>query len=44
MAYFVKAIQRGLKPVPSGHEGLVNLRIIEAAYESSRTGRLVELG
>jgi predicted dehydrogenase len=44
MAHFVKAIQRGLKPVPGGHEGLVNLRIVEAAYESSRTGRLVELG
>ncbi|MDQ7028053.1 MAG: Gfo/Idh/MocA family oxidoreductase [Anaerolineae bacterium] len=43
MAYFVKAIQHGLKPVPGGQEGLVNLQIIEAAYESSRSGQLVTL-
>jgi predicted dehydrogenase len=43
MAYFLKTIQRGLKPVPGGQEGLVNLQIIESAYESSRTGKVVEL-
>jgi predicted dehydrogenase len=43
MAHFVKTIERGLKPVPGGQEGMVNLQIIEAAYESSRTGLVVSM-
>lgn len=43
MAHFIKTVQRGLKPIPGGQEGLVNLQIIEAAYESSKTGRVVDL-
>jgi predicted dehydrogenase len=44
MAYFVECIRRGRTPVPGGVEGLVNMRIVDVAYESSRTGRLVEAG
>ena len=43
MAYFVECIKTGCTPVPGGMEGLVNIKIIEAAYESARTGRVVEL-
>jgi predicted dehydrogenase len=43
MEYFVKTIQRGLKPVPGGQEGLINLQIVEAAYTSSRTLKVVDL-
>ena len=43
MAYFMKTVQRGLKPLPDGGIGMVNLQIIEAAYESSRTGSVVDL-
>ena len=36
---------RNNKPVPvNAEEGLAVIRIIEAAYESSREGRLVQLG
>ncbi len=43
MAYFVDCIRKGRTPVPGGAEGLVNMRIVDAAYESSRTGRAVDV-
>ncbi len=43
MAYFIKCIQAGKIPVPGGMEGLVNMQVIDAAYESTRTGNVVEL-
>lgn len=43
MAYFVDCIRQGRKPVPGGSEGLVNMQIVDAAYESSRTGRAVDV-
>jgi predicted dehydrogenase len=43
MAYFVDCIQAGQSPVPGGAEGLVNMRIVDAAYESARTGQAIEL-
>ncbi|NIA11570.1 MAG: Gfo/Idh/MocA family oxidoreductase [Nitrospiraceae bacterium] len=44
MRYFVESVRTGRKPVPGGDEGLVNMRIVDAAYESARTNRLVEIG
>jgi predicted dehydrogenase len=41
MAYFVECIRENRPPVPGGPEGLVNMKVIEAAYESARTGRVV---
>lgn len=29
--------------LPGGAEGLVNMRIVDAAYQSARTGRVVAL-
>ena len=43
MAYFVDCVRAGRTPVPGGAEGLVNMRIVDAAYESARTGQVVEL-
>ncbi len=43
MRYFVESVRIGRKPVPGGDEGLVNMRIVDAAYESARTNRVVEI-
>ena len=41
--YFANRIQRGLDPEPDGEHGLVDMRAIEALYESAETGERVEL-
>lgn len=41
MAYFVQCIRQGRRPTPGGREGWLNLQIIQAAYESARTGEAV---
>ncbi len=41
LAYFVLCIRRDTIPVPGGMEGWVNMRILDAAYESARTGKVV---
>lgn len=43
MAHFVDCIRAGRTPVPGGAEGLINMRIVDAAYESARTGQVVEI-
>ena len=43
MAYFIECIKTGKTPVPGGAEGLVNMKVVDAAYESARTGKVVEL-
>jgi len=43
LKYFVKCIENKLTPVPGGLEGLMNMKVVDAAYESSKTGNLVEL-
>jgi predicted dehydrogenase len=40
MAYFVDCIRRNKSPVPGGLEGLMNMKVVEAAYKSSRTGKV----
>ncbi len=42
MAYFAGCIRTGETPIPGGAEGLVNMRILDAAYESARTGKVVD--
>ncbi len=44
MAYFLNCIRSRAQPVPGGREGLINMRIVDAAYQSARTGKVVELG
>jgi len=43
MAYFIKCIKTGQTPVPGGAEGRVNMRIVDAAYKSARTGRVASV-
>ena len=43
IAYFVKCIRRGITPIPGGTEGLVNIKLIAAAYQSARTGKAVPI-
>jgi predicted dehydrogenase len=41
MAYFLKCIQEGRQPSPGGMEGLANMRVVDAAYESAETGQVI---
>ncbi len=41
MAYFVSCIREDKTPVPGAAEGLINMQVIDAAYRSSKTGRVV---
>ena len=43
LIYFSDCILKGKEPEPSGLEGLADVRIVRAAYQSVRTGRVVEL-
>jgi len=43
MAYFMTCIEANQIPVPGGLEGLVNMKVIEAAYESSHTNKVIEI-
>lgn len=43
IVYFSDCILGNRKPEPSGEEGLADVRIINALYESARTGRTVKL-
>lgn len=40
---FATAIRKGVQPLVSGHEGLAALEIVEAIYESCRSGNKVAL-
>jgi len=42
--YFSECVLSGRQPEPSGREGLADVRVITALYESARTGRPVRLG
>jgi predicted dehydrogenase len=43
LAYFVECIYQDKTPIPGGLEGWINIKILDAAYESSRTKKAVEL-
>lgn len=43
MAHFFECIQTNRTPISSAAEGLINMRIVDAAYESARTGAVVRL-
>ncbi len=43
LTYFSNCIRRNKEPEPSGMEGLADVRIVRAIYESIRTGKKVEL-
>ncbi len=43
LVYFSDCILKNKEPEPSGKEGLADVRIVRAIYESARTGKAVEL-
>jgi predicted dehydrogenase len=43
LIYFSRCILDDLEPEPSGEEGLADVRVVEAALESARTGKAVKL-
>jgi predicted dehydrogenase len=42
IAYFLDCIRTGRQPSPGGTEGLLNMRIVDAAYRSAETGEMVK--
>jgi glucose-fructose oxidoreductase len=43
LTYFSNCIRKNKEPEPSGMEGLADVRIVRAIYESIRTGKKIEL-
>jgi predicted dehydrogenase len=43
LKYFAECIEKKQTPVPGGMEGLTNMKVVDAAYESSQTGKVVEI-
>jgi predicted dehydrogenase len=43
MTYFLECVRAGIPPIPGGLEGMINMRVIDAAYESARSGQVVGL-
>ena len=43
MAHFIRSINDKTVPIPGGLEGLVNMKVVDAAYRSARTGKVVEI-
>jgi predicted dehydrogenase len=43
MAYFLDCVQTGREPSPGGTEGLLNMRVVDAAYKSAESGEIVKL-
>jgi predicted dehydrogenase len=37
IAYFIKCIREGRAPTPGGMEGWLNMKVVDAAYDSART-------
>jgi predicted dehydrogenase len=43
LKYFMECVEKKVTPVPGGAEGLVNMKIMDAAYLSSKTGKAVNI-
>jgi predicted dehydrogenase len=43
LKYFVECVEKNRKPVPGGLEGLTNMKVVDAAYKSSKTGKVVTI-
>ena len=43
LLYFSDCIRRDIEPEPSGEEGLQDVRIVQALYESAEAGKAIEL-
>ena len=43
LGYFVQCIEKNQTPVPGGREGWTNMKLVDAASESSKTGKVVQV-
>ncbi|MBI5840386.1 MAG: Gfo/Idh/MocA family oxidoreductase [Chloroflexi bacterium] len=43
LKYFVECIEKKQTPIPGGMEGWINMKVVDAAYESARTGKAVKI-
>jgi predicted dehydrogenase len=43
LKYFAQCVEKKQTPIPGGLEGMTNMKVVDAAYESSRTGKVVEV-
>jgi predicted dehydrogenase len=43
MQYFLRCIENLDHPIPGGHEGLVNMKIVDAAYKSSKLDKVIAI-
>jgi predicted dehydrogenase len=43
LKYFVECVEKNRTPVPGGLEGLTNMKVVDAAYHSSKTGKVVNI-
>ncbi len=43
LSYFARCIREGREPEPNGREGMLDVQIIEALYESARTGQPIRM-
>jgi predicted dehydrogenase len=43
MAYFLECIRKKKTPVPGALEGWTNMKVVDAAYKSSKTGKAIKL-
>ena len=43
MAYFLECLGEGRRPSPGGREGLVNMRVVDAAYRSAETDQVITI-
>lgn len=43
LIYFSKCVRKGERPEPDGNEGLADVRIIEALFQSASSGRAVKI-
>lgn len=43
MTYFIECIRKGKTPVPGGLEGWMNMKVVDAAYKSSKTGKAIKI-
>lgn len=41
MAYFIQCIREHRTPTPGGIEGWINMKVIDAAYKSARSGKVI---
>ena len=43
LAYFIASVCHNRVPNPGGAEGLINMKIVDAAYKSARTGEVIKI-